>query len=93
MLDISINFRSTVVCSASLYGQYSKVWRCNAFFPLLLPHFSPALSIDRPFCVFATSNGLHMTTGQAQTRVQALSKLTTISLQEERRGRGSLGVL
>lgn len=50
MLDISINFHSTRVRSASLYHQYSKVWRCNAFFHCFcltspLPYQSTAHSV------------------------------------------------
>lgn len=45
----------------------------------------PVLSIDRPSCVLATSNGFHMTTGQNQTSAQTLTNLTTISLQQGRR--------
>lgn len=40
--------------------------------PLLLPPFSPALSIHHTSRVLATSNGSRMTTGLAQTRARAL---------------------
>lgn len=64
------------------------------FFPCFCLTSPPALSIDHPSCVLATSNGFHMTTGWAQTRAGALSDLTTISLREGRgEERGSLGVL
>lgn len=67
----------------SPYGEYSTVQSGDKkllFFPCLCLTSPPALSIDRPSCVLATSNGFHMTTGLAHTRAQALTNLTTISL-------------